>query len=62
MAYEVTNNYGSGVFRDEDDAVMAFMMLGKYHKMDPGPTEIKEQLKEDGCYEKYPLTVRKCSD
>lgn len=61
MVHEVTNNYGSGVFSTEDDAIMALQMLGMYHKMKIQPSEVKEQLKKQGCYEKYPLIIRKCN-
>ena len=60
MVHEVTNNYGSGVFSSEDDAIMALYMLGMYHKMKIQPSEVKKQLKEQGCYKKYPLIIRKC--
>lgn len=62
MVYEVTNNYGSGVFSTEDDAIMAVGMLGKYHKMNIQPSDVKEQLNKNGSYERYPLVVRKCNN
>lgn len=60
MVHEVTNNYGSGVFNTEDDAIMALQMLGMYHKMNIQPSEVKEQLNKNGSYEKYPLVIRRC--
>lgn len=62
MVHEVTNNYGSGVFATEDDAIMALQMLGKYHKMNIQPSEVKEQLNKKGSYERYPLVIRKCGN
>ena len=52
--YEVHCNYGSSLFRDEEDALNALWMVGLYHGI-----SIDRELEGKSYYENFPISIVK---
>lgn len=57
MIYEVHNDYGSACFHNEDDAINALWLIGKYHNLEINHKTVKEALKTKAYYEVFPLSI-----
>ena len=62
IVYELTTNYGGGLFENENDAIHALQMFGSYHDKVINKTDVKTALEKEGYYENWPLSIRKCED
>ncbi len=58
--YQVTSNFGHYLYRDEQDAIHAVVMLAPYHGMEILEEEVKAYLDMYGCYNAGPIVVQKC--
>lgn len=58
--YEVTGNYGSCIFRSQEDTVSALWLLAQYHGLELRREEASRKLGSDGHYEAFPLSAREC--
>lgn len=56
---EVHSNYGSALFKDDDDAINALWLLGRYHDLEINHDEVKNSLNKRGYYEIGILSIIK---
>ncbi|MCB7317552.1 hypothetical protein [Lacrimispora sp. 210928-DFI.3.58] len=57
--YEVHCNYGSSLFRDEEDALNALWMVGLYHGISIDREQVKRELEGKSYYENFPISIVK---
>ena len=58
--YQVTSNFGHYLYKEEQDAIHAVVMLAPYHGMEILEEEVKAYLNMHGCYDAFPIVVQKC--
>ena len=59
--YEVTSNFGHYLYKDEQDAIHAVVMLAPYHGMEILEEDVKVHLDMHGVYNAFPLVVQRCA-
>lgn len=57
--YEIHCDFGAASFNNEDDAISALWLLGKYHNIEIDFKTVKEGLENKAFYEKFPLPIIK---